>query len=623
MPNFIFSFKLTQAVKLFIVVLVATAGFLGSGVEKVEAVSWALQGEQCRGTWSGGGRGEGTYIIICPALDILYFTLNSDQSTYSPGETIVLSGSVNSPLCSNYVFSYSLSASVDGGAVSTISNAAINGGTTYYVSGNLTAPTTPGTYSVAVTSCSFYIDKNFCSTSNIPITVTAPDPVKPACPYSPQDGRTIVEFDPASYIISYGSAASAMTNAFTTSLAAGVYSVILVGWDGYSTRASTDPVQPDERYYAQLENGGTVIAYTNASSDLADGVIEDTNDEQVQTNLIVSSAVTEVRAVHAAYPNSSPANSVHPVCAVFDLMAPVATLSGTACEIPVGESTCEGTLTWSISNVVYPNIYNWYEGYTVFSDQASGTSVPVTLTHGTNKLAARNGTDYINAAWIEGVCELGGVWNGSLCAPDAPPTSPTGSVSGTVCEIGVGERSCEGALTWNISDAIDPNLYNANGPTYSNNSSGNAELFDLDYGLNTVFVRDGVEPLANVELLVACASGSSWNGLICDTLPPPPPAPAISIAVDRELVRSGESVTSNIEVTAAYPATCTVYGVQNAPVVFAHSGTPATDTYSATTRTLTSSQIITVTCEAVPAIPGVADTTSETRVDVIPVMQEL
>ena len=136
-------------------------------------------------------------------------------------------------------------------------------------------------------------------------------------------------------------------------------------------------------------------------------------------------------------------------------------------------------------------------------------------------------------------------------------------------------------------------------------------------------MRDGVAPLANVELLVACASGSSWNGLICDTLPPPPPAPAISIAVDRELVRSGESVTSNIEVTAAYPATCTVYGVQNAPVVFAHSGTPATDTYSATTRTLTSSQIITVTCEAVPAIPGVADTTSETRVDVIPVMQEL
>jgi hypothetical protein len=72
-------------------------------------------------------------------------------------------------------------------------------------------------------------------------------------------------------------------------------------------------------------------------------------------------------------------------------------------------------------------------------------------------------------------------------------------------------------------------------------------------------------------------------------------------------------------------AECTVYGVNTTPIVFTHDGTPPADPHSSdtfTSRPLKSAQVVTVTC--VPdATTGASSNTSTSRVDVIPVYQEV
>lgn len=292
-----------------------------------------------------------------------------------------------------------------------------------------------------------------------------------------------------------------------------------------------------------------------------------------------------------------------------------ATVSGTGCQIATNANSCAGAATWNISNASSPNLYN--SNGTTYSNSAAGTGVPVTLAFGANTVSARNGSTVLNSATITATCEPDISWNGNSCA------APSATISGNTCSIGtLGDSSCAGSATWNISNATLPNVYNSNGTTYSISSSATNESINLPYGVNTIYARNGTENLASINLNVTCSQLLVWNGNACSN--PPPPSPQIQIGVDKELIPNGGTVVTTSEVMSLYPVSCTIYGVESSPITFMHTPT-ATSTsaiYTHTSRPLTAAQIVSLSCEPDPAISGVPTVTSETRIRVVPTMQE-
>jgi hypothetical protein len=211
--------------------------------------------------------------------------------------------------------------------------------------------------------------------------------------------------------------------------------------------------------------------------------------------------------------------------------------------------------------------------------------------------------------------------------PTNPPVSPAAIISGNTCKISSAASTCIGTLSWLISNATNPNVYNNNGTTYSTNVEGNNQPVVFDYGLNTIYARNGVTSLFSINIVTACDDGLVWSGGSCGVLSssgPTFPPPMLEVTFDNNLIRSGETAETYTKVTAPYKARCTLFGVSSAPIVFIHDGQiNATHTYTHTTRPLNSSQLVTVTCEPDPAIPGVVSATVDNRIDVVPTVQEI
>jgi hypothetical protein len=214
----------------------------------------------------------------------------------------------------------------------------------------------------------------------------------------------------------------------------------------------------------------------------------------------------------------------------------------------------------------------------------------------------------------------------ALNCTTTPPPSPTATISAdpSPCYIPVGNSTCSTDLTWDIDNATNPNVYNTfTSSSVSSNPSGTQSV-TLNRGVNTFEARDSSTMLSQTSVTVGCIAGSSWDGSVCLATTPPPPEPAIDLELSRELIRSGETVDVTVEVTAEYPAECTLYGVEATPIVFTHNGTPASPLSSNvyTSRPLSAAQIITMTCEPNPT-NGAPSNTATSRVNVVPVLQEI
>jgi hypothetical protein len=179
-----------------------------------------------------------------------------------------------------------------------------------------------------------------------------------------------------------------------------------------------------------------------------------------------------------------------------------------------------------------------------------------------------------------------------------------------------------------VINPVNPVVRN-NGQIHSTNSSGNSESVVLLYGINAVSVRDGAVSQEETPF-VNCATGN-WNPVadMCDNnlLPAAtPPAPIINIVLGKSLVRSGGSTDVSIEVIAPYSASCTVFGLENSPILFNHLGTAALPNLPArteVTKKLTGAQMVTVTCVPEPVIDGVSSATAEARINVVPIIFEI
>jgi uncharacterized repeat protein (TIGR01451 family) len=92
---------------------------------------------------------------------------------------------------------------------------------------------------------------------------------------------------------------------------AGRYNVVLAAWDGHSPDG---PTQLNEQWLLQGLSGGVVVFTSGATPDVADdaNLVVATVSADVQVP-----AFTQVRALHAAFPNDESPNSVWPLCAAF------------------------------------------------------------------------------------------------------------------------------------------------------------------------------------------------------------------------------------------------------------------------------------------------------------------
>lgn len=467
--------------KMLIITSVATASFLGANIEKVEAVSWWGQFNYCT-EFEGGSN--------CTLSNVLNYTVNTNKSVYTPGESISLSSATLSPYCANQAISYTLTASLQGQLASLANNSNVNGGgvSVQYSSASLVAPSSPGVYVINLSAQTFGFRAGV-SSQSITITVVAPTPSPLAIP-----------------------------------------------------------------------------------------------------------------------------------------------TAGSPCLIATGASTCQASFSWNIQNASSPNLHNLTTNQT-YSNSAVGTNATFPITHGSNIVASRNGSTILSPVNVSGVClQPGAAWNGSICAislppPPTPPIIPTATISGTACQIAVGNSSCNsGRLNWKIQNASSPNVINSETGSIINSANETNFNVNMVYGVNTFNARDGatnITPSASASLLAECVTGSDWDPVsgTCevDVVPPPPvqAAPIVNLNLDRDLIRSGDTVVVDIDVVAAYPVSCTIIGLQLSPVVF--TGT----TYTGTSRTLTAAQSITVTCAPSPAIAGVSSASSQARVSVVPTVQEI
>ncbi len=260
-----------------------------------------------------------------------------------------------------------------------------------------------------------------------------PEPVAPACPLT--DGY-IVEFSDTRLLSGRGHAKARGADV-AIAIPAGTYEVELVGWDGYNTRVNV--TQPLEQYKVVL---GSV--HTGASSDVPDMVREATTRDVVNTELVLSEAVSSVYAKHAFWESTDTPNSIVPICAAFKKQeeptpAPVCEVIVADTIIDLGAST---TLTWTSEHTVSTSFDQGIGSTTMGGSQ--GVSPTETTTY-TGTFVGENGDTIACDATVTVVEE-----------PEAPVCSLTVSPASITTE------SAEVTVSWSsqntVSGSIDQNI---------------------------------------------------------------------------------------------------------------------------------------------------------------------
>jgi hypothetical protein len=186
--------------------------------------------------------------------------------------------------------------------------------------------------------------------------------------------------------------------------------------------------------------------------------------------------------------------------------------------------------------------------------------------------------------------------------------------------IQANQPGCDSTVTWTTVDFINPTPLLERGTTtptfYSDQPNGSrVELVTPD---DRTFVLKDTGGTLRLERSsnAACEPGSIWVGSPlnrCASLP------IITITPEPDLVRSGNTAKVNITVDSNLELKCTLTGGINE--IFTHLPLPTARSYNKTTAPISSSRIIKITCTS-NDFP-VVTSTKETRVNVVPVVQEI
>lgn len=207
------------------------------------------------------------------------------------------------------------------------------------------------------------------------------------------------------------------------------------------------------------------------------------------------------------------------------------------------------------------------------------------------------------------------------CTNPAAPTNrtatilqPSGSITATSCVIPYNGSSCNSTVAWNSNNFLGARSVLQDGVQFSTDVS-NSVIRAITPENDTFRLSDtGSSFYREVTAGATCQVGSVWVSTIsaCIELP--------RITVDAEdVIRSGRSEDVEITVVAAYDANCVMDDGALHP--FFHTAAPGPQTYPITSRILTATQIVTVTCSHT-LYPEVSDS-EEFRIQVIPTVQEI
>jgi hypothetical protein len=219
--------------------------------------------------------------------------------------------------------------------------------------------------------------------------------------------------------------------------------------------------------------------------------------------------------------------------------------------------------------------------------------------------------------FIHAIDAVGGGPNNVIGGSPKSLACPTAALTTTSCEIPSGSASCNSNIVWSALDFNGTSEMQQNSTTFSTavSSGGTARAVTPDN--NTFTLRDTGSTFSLTRTAtVTCAANSVWVGglSVCA------PLPEVTFISASNVVRSGTVADIQFSVNSTYNLVCTINDGTTTNTV-THTGTPALNTYTETTRALTAAQIINIDCTsaAYPVITGNA----WTRVNVIPAIQEI
>ncbi len=218
------------------------------------------------------------------------------------------------------------------------------------------------------------------------------------------------------------------------------------------------------------------------------------------------------------------------------------------------------------------------------------------------------------------------------------PASATANASAACNTLTVGNctipdlsRTCNTTVTWDITGATTPSIYNltrtltvpgtsmATGTAVAITLERSTAFGNESTGNNVIEARDGATVLQTRTAVASCGASSCCHpggtGQRCQ------PIPKILSTPNPAWIRSGEEANLTFGILANYPGVnCTFTGAMSSAAPIAHTAAASRTNYVRTTDTLTAAQVVRVSCTA----PGLATpVTGEVRVNVLPDVQEI
>ena len=196
-------------------------------------------------------------------------------------------------------------------------------------------------------------------------------------------------------------------------------------------------------------------------------------------------------------------------------------ISAEDCGIPEGESTCNATVSWSLSNpvpgapteVTHDNPPN-----TLVSTSTSGTNVASTVEYGaTQFFLYHDGAEMSNAS-MEASCANGTSWNSAWCESEEPPPPMSGTLTraAPACVIASGASFCNINFSWSTinpeSTSVVTKPVNV---TVATGNSGSNVPFVVKYSSESFYLYNNGQELDSETVTSSCASGTAWNGSVC------------------------------------------------------------------------------------------------------------
>ena len=255
----------------------------------------------------------------------------------------------------------------------------------------------------------------------------------PACGFSPQSGRMIVNFDRDSGLrADYGeNEATKIINGVY--IPAGNYDVGLHSWDDHFVKVQPD--QTREQFFVKfLNSGNREVARSGSTDDIPDNA--ESVVQFVNYNLLISQNINSLVLRHSAWLSSNP-NSLLPICIALDKITPlnqppVISSCTPPSTVTVGSTA---TISYSVSDPdgdAFTVTVNWGDGTITSGGQSSATHIYYAPGTYTVTITATDSRGASTSSSCGTITVVPGTVNQpptiASCSPSSSAVSPGGTV---------------------------------------------------------------------------------------------------------------------------------------------------------------------------------------------------